>query len=162
MSLAEIPRIDQPGPDAAPRAVQFTNSLALPRRGFLQVAGTAAMTLGLTVLGWIPLARPARAEAGSEYPHCGRYHPKGGGICYGAPFSPSYCGEDNWFKEGCYGQWDQGLNCYTPRTVCRAQEEPRNAWRWRSNGVEYRCADGEIQYSGAPNLEPVICNATLS
>jgi hypothetical protein len=27
--------------------------------------------------------------------------------------------------------------------------------------VVYRCADGEIHYDGAPNLEQVICNAPL-
>ncbi|HEY3894060.1 MAG TPA: hypothetical protein VGL88_01695 [Pseudonocardiaceae bacterium] len=163
MNLTDIPRVDQPGPDPQPRAVQFTTILTLRRRGFLSVAGTAAMTLGLTVLGWIPLARPARAEVGSEYPNCGRYsNGPGGPICYGAPYSSKYCGPDNWFMEGCYGDWDNGLDCYQARTVCRAEAEPRNGWRWKADSIEYRCADGEIHYSGAPNLEQVICNAALN
>jgi hypothetical protein len=134
----------------------------LSRRGFLAVLSTAAMTLGLTVLGWVPLARPSRAEQGSEYPDCGRYYDgPGGPICYGAPYSPSYCGSDRWFKNGCFGSWKQGLDCYQPRTLCRAGGEARNAWHWKADGVVYRCADGEIHYSGAPNLEQVICSAAL-
>jgi hypothetical protein len=132
------------------------------RRGFLAVTSTAAMTLGLTVLGWIPLARPARAEQGSEYPNCGRYDDGPGvPICYGAPYSPSYCGADNWFKDGCFGDWDKGPTCYQPRMICRAGGEGRNAWLWKADDVVYRCADGEIHYPGAPNLEQVICSAML-
>ncbi|MBV9011015.1 MAG: hypothetical protein JO272_03000 [Pseudonocardiales bacterium] len=135
---------------------------AVRRRGFMAVTSTAAMTLGLTVLGWIPLARPARAEQGSEYPNCGRYNDgPGGPICYGAPYSPSYCGPDNWFKDGCFGDWDNGLTCYRPRRICRAGEEATNAWLWKADDVVYRCADGEIHYPGAPNLEQVICSARL-
>ena len=163
MTTVEIPRLDQPGPDTRPRVVHFLDAgTGMRRRGFLAVLGTAAMTLGLTVLGWIPLARPARAEQGSEYPDCGRYSDgPGGPICFGAPYSPSYCGEDQWFKSGCYGKWSQGLDCYTPRLICRAGPEPRDGWRWKADGVVYRCADGEIHYNGAPNLEQVICNAPL-
>jgi hypothetical protein len=169
MTPADIPRIDQPGSDLRPRTVQFDDTvqfhdtaLAVRRRGFLAVIGTAAMTLGLTVLGWIPLARPARAEQGSEYPTCGLYHyGPHGPTCTGAPYSPSYCDSDKWFKNGCFGNWRDGLDCYQPRTICRAGEEPRDAWLWKADDVVYRCADGEVHYSGAPNLEQVICSATL-
>ncbi|HET9257048.1 MAG TPA: hypothetical protein VFO16_17875 [Pseudonocardiaceae bacterium] len=163
MAPVEIPRLDRPDPGAGPRVVRFLEGGAqASRRGFLAVLGTAAMTLGLTVLGWIPLARLARADPGSEYPDCGRYSDgPGGPICYGAPYSPSYCGEDRWFKTGCYGKWDNGLDCYQPRLICKAGPEPRDGWRWKADGVEYRCSDGEIHYSGAPNLEQVICNATM-
>jgi hypothetical protein len=159
----DIPRLDQPRPDAQPRAVQFRGPVtALQRRGFLAVIGTAAMTLSMTMLGWIPLARPARAEQGSEYLGCGRYSDgPDGPICHGAPYSPSYCGSDKWFKNGCFGKWRDGLDCYQPRTICQAGEDMREAWRWEADGVVYRCADGEINYDGAPNLEQVICNATL-
>jgi hypothetical protein len=164
MTPADIPRIDQPGPDMQPRTIRFHDAgRAVRRRGFLAVLGTASMTLGLTVLGWIPLARPARAEQGSEYPNCGRYHyGPHGPICTGAPYSPSYCDSDKWFKNGCFGHWDEGLTCYQPRSICRAGEENRNAWLWKADDVVYRCADGEVHYPGAPNLEQVICNATLS
>lgn len=164
----DIPRLDQPGADRQPRIVQFVDAPELHRRGFLAVAGTTAMTLGLTLLGWIPLARPARAESGTQYPDCGLYHdaPDGygqdGSVCIGAPYSESYCGKDKWFMDGCYGDWNEGLDCYQPRMVCRAGPEPRNAWLWKSDNVTYRCADGEVHYSGAPNLEKVICSATLS
>jgi hypothetical protein len=159
----DIPRLDQPGPDAQPRGVQFRETAtAMGRRGFLAVIGTGAMTLGVAMLGWIPLARPARAEQGSEYLDCGRYSDgPGGPICRGAPYSPSYCGPDKWFKNGCFGEWKDGLDCYQPRTICHAGEDMREAWRWEADGVVYRCADGEINYDGAPNLEQVICNATL-
>jgi hypothetical protein len=39
--------------------------------------------------------------------------------------------------------------------------EGRNAWLWKADDVVYRCADGEIHYPGAPNLEQVICSARL-
>ncbi|MGH3755224.1 MAG: hypothetical protein ACRDRP_21530 [Pseudonocardiaceae bacterium] len=157
----DVPRLDQPGPGAPPRAVQFHRT-AVRRRTFLAVIGTAAMTLGMTMLGWLPLARPARAEQGSEYPDCGRYsNGPGGSICTGAPYSPSYCGPDKWFKNGCFGDWRDKLDCYQPRTICDAGQGRREAWRWEADGVVYRCADGEINYDGAPNLEQVICNATL-
>ncbi|MBV8542819.1 MAG: hypothetical protein JO063_09925 [Pseudonocardiales bacterium] len=164
MTPADIPRVDQPGPDPRPRAVRFSEAAtAVRRRGFLAVVSTAAMTLGITVLSWVPLARPARADQGSEYPGCGRYHyGPHGPICTGAPYSPSYCDSDNWFKNGCFGNWKEGLDCYQPRTICRAGEEARDAWLWKADDTVYRCADGEIHYAGAPNLEQVICNATLS
>ncbi|MGH3710638.1 MAG: hypothetical protein ACRDRQ_21595 [Pseudonocardiaceae bacterium] len=164
MTPADIPRIDQSGPGGKPRTVQFQfpDAATVDRRGALSVLGTAAMTLGITMLGWIPLARPARAEQGNEYPDCGLYSDgPGGPICSGAPYSPSYCGPDRWFKNGCFGHWNEGLTCYQPRTICRAGTEPRNAWLWKADGVLYRCADGEIHYDGAPNLEQVICNAPL-
>jgi len=154
----DIPRLDQPGVDPQPRVVRFADASQLHRRGFLAVASTAAMTLGLTMLGWIPLARPARAEQGSEYPDCGRYHyGPHGPTCIGAPYSESYCESDKWFRNGCYGQ-----DCYQPRAICRAGAESRNAWLWKSDGWTFRCADGDVQYSGAPNLEKLVCSARLS
>ncbi|MGH3896894.1 MAG: hypothetical protein ACRDTA_01320 [Pseudonocardiaceae bacterium] len=162
----DVPRLDQPGPDAQPRTVQFRDTAApdrfMGRRGFLAVVATAGMALGMTMLGWIPLARPAKAEQGSEYPDCGRYNNgPGGPICAGAPYSPSYCGPDKWFKNGCFGNWEDGLDCYEPTTICDAGADRRDAWRWEADGVVYRCADGQINYDGAPNLEQVICNAVL-
>jgi hypothetical protein len=160
----EIPRFDQPRYGAEPRAVQFRDTApALHRRGFLAVIGTAAITLGVTMLSWIPLTRPARAQQGNEYPDCGRYNNgPGGPICHGAPYDPSYCGDDNWFKNGCFENWRGESSCYQPRAICRAGEEQREAWRWEADGMVYRCADGEINYDGAPNPEPVICSASLS
>ena len=50
MIQAQIPRVDQPGPDAAPRSVQFRAAPPkVRRRGFLAVVGTAGMTLSSTV-----------------------------------------------------------------------------------------------------------------
>ena len=160
----DIPRLDQPSADPQPRIVQFASAgTGLHRRSFLTVAGTAAMTLGLTMLGWIPLARPASAEQGTEYPDCGRYHyGPNGPICIGAPYSESYCDKDKWFKNGCYGNWNEGLDCYQPRMICRAGPDARDAWLWKSNDVMYRCADGEVHYSGAPNIEKLVCSATVS
>ncbi|MGQ0716013.1 MAG: hypothetical protein ACT4NP_01640 [Pseudonocardiales bacterium] len=164
MIPADVPRLDQPGPDPQPRTVQFRDpGSALRRRGFLAVAGSTAMALGMTMLSWIPLARPARAEQGTEYPDCGRYNNgPGGPICHGAPYAPSYCGPDKWFKNGCFGNWEDGLDCYQPITICQAGEDMRDAWRWEADGIVYRCADGQINYAGAPNLEQVICNALLT
>lgn len=137
----------------------------LGRRGFLAVLSASAMALGVTMLGWIPLARPARAEAGTEFLDCGTYDDgPGGAICTGAPYSPTYCGSDKWFKTGCYRGPD-GEVCYEPKALCRAEGregERRNAWRWEADGVTYRCADGRVYYEGAPNPETVICSATLS
>lgn len=137
----------------------------LGRRGFLAVLSAGAMTLGVTMLGWIPLARPARAQTGTEFLDCGAYSDGAGGpICTGAPYSPKYCGSDKWFKNGCY-RTPEGEVCYEPATLCRAagrEGERRNAWRWEADGVTYRCADGRVRYEGAPNPETVICNATLS
>lgn len=160
----DVPRLDQAGADPQPRAVQFADaSTGLHRRGFLAVVGTTAMTLGLTLLGWIPLARPARAEQGSEYPDCGRYHyGPNGPTCIGAPYSESYCDSDKWFKNGCYGDPDKGLDCYQPQTICRAGTESRNAWLWKSDSWMFRCADGDVHHSGAPNLEKLVCSARLS
>jgi hypothetical protein len=136
----------------------------LERRGFLAVLATGAMTLGMTLLGWIPLARPARAEEGTEYPDCGGYSDgPGGPLCVGAYYSPSYCGDDNWFKNGCFTKSDGTLDCYEPVAACHAGgDEGRDAWRWEANGFAYRCADGKVYHHGAPNPEFVICNATLT
>jgi hypothetical protein len=166
VNWSDIPRLDQPGADAGPRAVRFRDAGAagLERRGFLAVLATGAMTLGMTLLGWIPLARPARAEEGTEYPDCGGYSDgPGGPLCVGAYYSPSYCGDDNWFKNGCFTKSDGTLDCYEPVAACHAGgDEGRDAWRWEANGFAYRCADGKVYHHGAPNPEFVICNATLT
>jgi hypothetical protein len=193
MDPTEIPRLDQPPTDAPPRALQFRdtagprgfagrrgspgrhrspgqrgflNSPLLGRRGFLAVLGAGAMTLALTALEWLPLARYARAEPGTEYPDCGAYGDgPGGPICVGAPYSPRYCGSDDWFRTGCYERQEGGEVCYEPAAICRAagrENEARNAWRWEADGISYRCADGKAYYDGAPNPEILICNATLS
>lgn len=182
MTPSDIPRSDRPAPGAEPRAVQFRTTAArgrhrssqgrglpglgfLGRRGFLGVLGAGAMTLGMTMLGWIPLARRAQAEEGTEYPDCGRYsNGPGGPICLGARYSPTYCGADNWFITGCYVRRGFGV-CFTPIEICRSDPDSnvgRNAWRWMSEGIEYRCADGHAYWEGAPNPELVICSAKLT
>ncbi|MGH3990974.1 MAG: hypothetical protein ACRDSN_00755, partial [Pseudonocardiaceae bacterium] len=172
MSPPDIPRLDQPPPGAEPRTLQFRTQTSVGRRGFfgrrgfLAVLGAGAMTLGITVLGWIPLARPARAEPGTEFLYCGRYGDgsPGGPICVGAPYSPDYCGDDNWFITGCFSG-PRGTDCYEPAEICRVTSENgegRNAWRWEADGVTYRCADGYAFWNGAPNPDVVICSATLT
>ncbi|MGH3937173.1 MAG: hypothetical protein ACRDTG_00840 [Pseudonocardiaceae bacterium] len=137
----------------------------LGRRSFLAVLSAGAMTLGVTMLGWLPLARPARAQAGTEFLDCGVYGDGAGGpICTGAPYAATYCGSDKWFRNGCY-RTPEGEVCYEPATLCRAggrEGERRNAWRWVADGVTYRCADGRVRHEGAPNPETAICSATLS
>lgn len=179
MTPPDVPRFDQPAPGAQPRAVQFRtlgdfHTLGpaperrgfFRRRGFLGVLGAGAITLGMTVLGWIPLARPARAEAGTEFPDCGRYsNGPGGPICTGAPYSPDYCGDDDWFITGCYERPGGQHVCYQPTRACRANPETnegRNAWRWQNEDILYRCADGHAYFDGAPNPELLICNAKLT
>lgn len=138
----------------------------LGRRGFLAVLGAGAMTLAMSMLEWLPLARTAGADPGSEYPDCGVYGDgPGGPICVGAPYSPQNCGPDNWFRTGCYNRPEGGEVCYQAAVICRAagrENEARNAWRWVLDGVTYRCADGKAYYEGAPNPEIMICSATLS
>lgn len=173
MRPSDIPRIDQPAAGADPRVLRFrTNPPGaqrrglLRRRGFLGVLGAGAMTLGVTMLGWIPLARPARAEPGTEFPTCGSYaNGPGGPICIGAPYSPAYCGDDDWFITGCYPRANGHHVCYQPVPICRADgpDNPgRNAWRWMNEGIQYRCADGHAYWDGAPNPEVLICNAKLT
>ena len=165
MRPIEIPRFDLRPADAQPRLVQFRESGRLSRRGFLAVLGAGAMTLGMTVLGWIPLARPARAEPGTEFMDCGTYGDgPGGPLCYGAPYSPRYCGEDKWFLTGCY-RHPEGQACYEPVEFCRAAGPDggyRNAWRWESDNIIWRCADGQVYWEGAPSPDTVICNAKLA
>lgn len=181
MNWTDVPRIDQRGAEAGPRAVQFRdvgerNSRDggsgsggagggwLRRRGFLAVLATGAMTLGMTVLGWIPLARPARAEEGTEYLTCGGYSDgPGGPLCVGAPYSADYCGSDGWFAYGCFSDGEGGMDCYEPFAGCYAESnEARNAWRWKADSYTYRCADGRIHHDGAPNPEFVICSAPIA
>lgn len=160
-----VPSADRPpdGPFAA-REVTFEAPRRVRRRGFFAVMAAGAMTLGVTALSWVPLARPARAEPGSEYMGCGRYGDgPGGAVCHGYPYSEEHCGEDGWFLDGCYTNSDGSVDCYRPLEICRAGDEGgRNAWRWKTEDEEWRCADGEVQYEGAPNPETVICSAELS
>ncbi|HEX2298207.1 MAG TPA: hypothetical protein VHH34_06780 [Pseudonocardiaceae bacterium] len=173
MTPTGIPRTDQPATGADPRVVRFRTDPAaaqrrgfLRRRGFLGVLGGGAVTLGITMLGWIPLARPARAEPGTEFPTCGSYYNgPGGPICIGARYSPAYCGNDGWFITGCYPRADGHQVCFQPAPICRADGENnpgRNAWRWMDGVVQYRCADGHAYWDGAPNPEMLICNAKLT
>lgn len=160
-----VPRADrEPDGPFEPRGVTFEAPRRVRRRGFLAVMAAGAMTLGITALSWVPLARTARAEPGSEYPGCGQYGDgPGGPLCYGFPYSPRYCGDDNWFRNGCIENSDDTVNCYRPLPICEAGNRGgRNAWRWEADGTVWRCADGEVQYDGAPNPETVICNARLS
>ncbi len=159
-----VPRVDrEPEGPFEPRAVTFEAARPLRRRGFLAVMAAGAMTLGITALSWVPLARPARAQPGSEYLGCGQYADgPGGPVCYGFPYSAGHCGDDHWFRNGCFETSDGHTDCYQPLTICEAGDDgARNAWRWATDEAEWRCADGEVQYEGAPNPETVICSARL-
>lgn len=160
-----VPRADrEPGGPFEARGVTFQAPRSIRRRGFLAVMAAGAMTLGITALSWVPLARPARAEPGTEYPGCGRYDDgPGGPLCSGFPYSPDNCGDDDWFRNGCVEYSDGHVDCYRPLPICEAGNNGgRNAWRWEADGAVWRCADGEVQHEGAPNPETVICNARLS
>lgn len=160
-----VPRVDrEPAGPFEPREVAFEFPRRVQRRGFLAVMATAAMTLGVTALSWVPLARPARAEPGTEYLGCGQYSDgPGGPLCTGYPYSTDYCGDDDWFRNGCFETSDGHTDCYQPLEICEADEgRGRNAWRWQTDDAEWRCADGEVEHEGAPNPERVICSAQLS
>jgi hypothetical protein len=162
--IDDVPRADrEPDGPVEPRSVTFQSPRRVRRRGFLAVMAAGAMTLGVTALSWVPLARTARAEAGTEYPGCGRYGDgPGGPVCYGFPYSSDHCGDDDWFRNGCYENSDGTVDCYRPLAICEAGDDGgRNAWRWEDDDTVWRCADGELQYEGAPNPETVICNARL-
>ena len=126
------------------------------RRGFLRVVAAGGMALGLTVLGWLPPARRAFGTVGTEHLDCASFD-YDGILCSPNVYSPANCGEDGWFRDGCIAGPDGGHECYRPVSEC----DGRSAWRWWEDGVEYRCADGEVKFQGAPRWDFRICNAEL-
>lgn len=160
-TIDQVPSVHEPPPGGdQPRGTRFRiPSPRLRRRGFIGVLGGGAMTLSLTMLGWIPFARSARAEEGTEYLTCGVFD--GDPICIGGHTSPIYCGEDNWFRNGCVTNDDGFTDCYEPLSICGADGPDRNAWRWDYEGITFRCADGDVEFEGAPSDELVICSARL-
>jgi hypothetical protein len=65
-SVSELPLVDlAPERGGQPSRVTFRTP-PLPRRGFLRVVAAGGMTLGITVLGWIPVGRRAAATVGTE------------------------------------------------------------------------------------------------
>lgn len=170
-----IPSFDEaPASSWTPRAVTAPAPArgpgAMRRRAFLRTLGAGGMTLGLTVLGWLPSARQRQASAtvGTEYLHCAGYENDGGYVtntilCYGFPYSSMYCGADGWFKNGWFRDpGDNSLDLYVPRTICGDGYPARNGWRWtHTNGVTYRCTDGYIYWNGTGTPYAVICSKAL-
>lgn len=158
-SLSAVPDIDvAPGSDYAPRLTTFVAS-SLERRSFLKVVGIGGVTLGMTVLGWLPTGRRAAATVGTEYTNCSKFLYSDSQFCDPAVYSASYCGTDKWFKNGCFHVSDGFYDCYRPIVACNS----RNAWRWdhTPSGRIYRCADGEVKFSGTSTYAFRICSAVL-
>lgn len=152
-SIAHVPEFDvEPEGGHEPRRVAFEAVTKMGRRGFMGVLAAGGMALGLTALSWIPVGRRARASAGSEYYDCNIYSYEDQ-LCVGAPYGPHYCGDDKWFKNGCFQDSDGNVDCYRPIQACN----DRNAWRWDG----WRCADGEVQWSGTDSWLFYICSAAL-
>lgn len=152
--IDDIPLIDTPPEqDYQPRQLRFRIP-PLKRRSFLRTVGVGGMALGITAVGFLPNSHRAEATVGTEWKTgCGGYS-YDNALCTGAPYSKGYCGGDKWFKNGCWTV--NGLRkCYRPITVCNG----RNAWRWWSGSVQYRCADGYVYHSG--NRYFRICSAYL-
>lgn len=155
--VGDVPDLDvEPPGDYPLRRVLSAAPGAIGRRVFLRVIAAGGMTLGVTVLGWLPPARWAMATVGTEHRTCGvfRYDNM---ICAPEIYSPDNCGSDGWFRDGCAFS-DHDYECYRPVTAC----DDRNAWRWVDGEVEYRCADGEVKILGAPGWDFRICNAELA
>jgi hypothetical protein len=152
----EVPRIDVP-PAAGGERSRITPLLSTPagRRSVVKGLLVGAMTLSGTIVSWVPLARPASATVGTEYLSCDAAgYTYNGSICIGAPTSATWCGNDKWFKDGCFRQVDGFVDCFQPIKICGINN--RNAWRWSG----HRCADGQYKPSGGSWVTR-ICNATL-
>ena len=149
-----IPDFDTRTVEDVPRVVAPLAATPVRRRPLLKGALTGSMTLAVTMIGWIPLAKPARAAVGTEYTTgCGGYS-YDGKLCTGASYSSGYCGSDKWFKNGCFRAPDNYVDCYAPTKACGSPA--RNAWRWSG----YRCADGYYTPYGQSRIFR-ICSAKL-
>lgn len=154
---ARIPDFETRTAEDVPRALDAAAATPVRRRPLLKGALTGSMTLAVTVIGWIPLAKPARATVGTEYTanNCSDAgYSYDGKLCTGAPYSSGYCGSDKWFKNGCFRAPDNYVDCYAPTKICGSPA--RNAWRWSG----YRCADGYYTPYGQSRLFR-ICSAKL-
>jgi hypothetical protein len=132
----------------------------LARRSFLRFLAVGAMGVGLSVVGWLPPARPRGAWA-----HCCLSEWTNG--CHGF-YSPSTtCVPSNaWYSYTCTSnKWhrnDGGSGtCYNFKyTHNHTSCDGRNAWRWGST----RCSDGWYEYAdcGGGRVNSFsICRATL-
>jgi hypothetical protein len=145
---ADVAPLDAaPSPNRARLVKQQINS-----RTVIRSVTDLAVKLGATVLGWLPVvhARQEVAAVGSYWGNCASAgYPEYEGLCTGAPYDPSYCGGDGWFKNG-----DSGGYRWTPVTACG----DRNAWIWDAGRVGWRCCDG-MRYGGSGSGTFLICNA---
>jgi hypothetical protein len=143
LTITDIPSVDErpAGPTAPSAAGQALRKLAT-RRTVLRFVGGAGMTIGLTVVGWLPPLRKAYADWFSRYPE----YPTCAGF-----FNPStICTPPSWFIDSsvCNGvsfhRDDSKIgDCFSySHTVHKTTCAGRNAWRWNDT----RCSDGHLFY----------------
>ena len=126
----------------------------LPRRSLFKTAGVLGAAMAVTVISSVPekLVPKALATVGNEWTTlstCGGYSYSNSLICTGAEYSSGYCGSDGWFKHS-YGTVN-----YWPTKKCGSPA--RNAWRWKYNSGNWRCADGYTSYGSVSPIF-VICS----
>jgi hypothetical protein len=157
VAIELVPRLDEePATGALSRQVTFRTPGGISRRSLIRTAAMGGMALGVTVLSWVPLGKKASA-APYEHANCSIFSYSNSLICWPQVYSPSYCGSDKRFKNGCFrNPVDNGTDCFRPIKACNTL----NAWRWRTPaGVLYRCADGEANFGAGWSFK--ICNARL-
>lgn len=141
-----VPAADGP-PDAATtdaattRPSQIRRTLmrrSMGRRALLRLGLGGGIAVGMSVIGWLPPARPRSAAAAREHLNCSIYT-YDGVLCIGGAVSTAYCSA-GWHR-GDYVRFDScNWRNYNPLvTRCSGLA----AWRWPHGTQLWRCADGE-------------------
>ena len=165
-----IPDLDAPVPSAPPSEVgpslHEIHRLAVSRRGVIRGMLVGAGALAVSGVGM--LAGPAQkafAATGpkgeTEHTNCGGYE-YSGGTCFGGKIGSYYCNSSKWHLTTGWSMTCSSGHYYIAWGRCASRE----AWRWTTSGVSYRCADGyQIAYScGGPSNGTktwTICQARL-
>lgn len=143
LTVADIPSIDErPAGRVEPSAVGEALRSRSSRRTVLRFVGGAGMTIGLTVMGWLPPLRKAHADWYSRYPEyldcAGYFSPST--VCTPPTWyiSPNVCNLVNFHRDDSASGTCYSYTHSVHKTTCGG----RNAWRWDDT----RCSDGHIFY----------------
>lgn len=167
-TMAEASRPQWPASELKARASMLARE-HVSRRAALRAALITWSVMSLQLVSWFgPGASRAFAYGSCTSEHLGADNacnpPYGngytGGICTGSnAISNQYCNNDGWHRrdsQSIAGETHVYKRLCGDRMVCGNPTfgyPDKNAWRWRKDGVTYRCSDGETFIYVGGNLQ---------
>ncbi|WP_433368801.1 hypothetical protein [Streptosporangium sp. CA-115845] len=157
MRIDHIPvKGGEPPTGAEPSRVRpLIRELRPSRRTALKSLAVGAVTAALVPLEWVftkgmALAGPTSEWTGAgcadSYPNgytqqANNWWSSGAATCFGGWRRGSYPCASGWHFEGWRGYSDEGYTSNRIATACGSGGTKKNAWRWTTSGLVYRCSD---------------------